>query len=755
MAIRLLEDWKRQEKRDGILLNACQYMREEVVSETLPVHFDLDEVETLSQRQILELEALSIEAARMTISSVASLSELNEVDHMGGGLDLIMPLLLTLAVVDYKSKEFTIEHAHTSIGYFTSLAALGFLDPSIVIGQFRRGLDIPGHVSWVPGGTQLNGGRLGVMVPAAVGQALGKKARYGNDAFVLCHCGDASWISGQALNGFNAADLHDAPVAFIMHRNGIQLSGSNRQVMDKDPRPIIEAMGITILETPTLHDYTTLFPAYREARRLALEGRPSMIYPTGLTSTTDCVVDLNYFGNLYGILAETQEKAEKNEVPMTTEVWVPGALMSYRDVESMLDCVFLVNSLAGGRGHHDGHMMGRDAGKVLAGSMLQMTDEQQAALDVLKGLPKEEWITKARPSPGTKNLLLTDEKIASLQVPNAGEKASPRVGSEAVYTALAEEYPTDMFVIGCDIDASTKLAKARTLLPSQNQFEMSIEEQASAIMANGLSVSTMEAQLVVFSTFSAFFAGIAREGFEMWRYQRNLNGVNEGLNVTMHLSHVGACTGRDHFSGWDLDWINTALSYLPYLHRFYAPADARIAAKAVRDMAAHYGAHIIGIPRDVLPVLTRQDSNEPLYKISGAWENITVYRTYSGAEKAIITMGAPSYLAGEAAEQLNTDGIPTDVYIINALPLNLEELTALLEIYPKGVVTLEDGIISSGATCLQGLAGLIANVAGTLNIPIDYIGICDPRVAPSDGFVEVWEHFGISARDLYRAVKEL
>ena len=35
-------------------------------------------------------------------------------------------------------------------------------------------------------------------------------------------------------------------------------------------------------------------------------------------------------------------------------------------------------------------------------------------------------------------------------------------------------------------------------------------------------------------------------------------GSTKGLNVVMHFSHVGACTGRDHFSGWSLDWINLA-----------------------------------------------------------------------------------------------------------------------------------------------------------------------------------------------------
>ncbi len=173
--------------------------------------------------QVNTLRALEINADRTSVKAVSELAKLKEVDHMGGGLDLISALALTLAVVDFEKKEYTIENAHTSIGYYGTLAAYGYLDPEYVIQNFRQGLDIAGHVAWVPGGTQLNGGRLGVMVPAAAGQALGKKAIYGQDAWVVTHCGDAGWISGQALNGFNGADLHGAPITFIMHRNGIQL----------------------------------------------------------------------------------------------------------------------------------------------------------------------------------------------------------------------------------------------------------------------------------------------------------------------------------------------------------------------------------------------------------------------------------------------------------------------------------------------------------------------------------------------------
>ena len=194
---------------------------------------------------------------------------------------------------------------------------------------------------------------------------------------------------------------------------------------------------------------------------------------------------------------------------------------------------------------------------------------------------------------------------------------------------VAKAHPESMFVLDCDIAPSTKLAAAMDALDGRHKFQLSIEEQLATMMANGLSVSTPDPKLVVFATFAAFFEGIAREGFEMWRYQRNLNGANEGLNVTFHLSHVGSCTGRDHFSGWSLDWINLAIGYLPYLDRFYAPADARSAFVAIRDLAARNGAHIIGVPRDNLPILTGPDG-APVWENTTAWTDASLLREQPG-----------------------------------------------------------------------------------------------------------------------------
>ena len=734
---------KSQHERNIALIGKSHYMRDQVDSKVLPFRLDIAKAAALTDEQVTALQALEITAARVAIQSLASLAKLGELDHLGGGLDLIPALTQVVACTDYRKIEYTIENAHCSIGYYSVLAAFGFLKPEHVVGEFRRGLDIAGHVSWVPGGTPLNGGRLGVMIPAAVGQALGKRAHFGEGSWVICHCGDAGWISGQALNGFNAADLHLAPVTFIMQRNGIQLSGSNKQIMDKDPRPIVRAMGLKIIEIESLHDQRKLYGALRKGYELAQNGRPSLIYPTG----KQC--PLQQWGEEFGIGAELKALAEANKVKLTKKVWVPGALMSYRDVAPMIECVFLCNDLPGGKGHHDGGMKGRDEAAVLANPMLKLSAAQTAALAKLQQAEPRLVVTKARPAPGVENLLLDPTVLKAVALPPAGKPVSPRNGTQLAYELIAKAHPKAMYVISCDLDPSTKLDKAKALVPADHKFEMSIEEQVSAIMANGIAMSGQYPALVVFSTFAAFFEGIAREGLEMWRYQRNLNGVNEGLNVAMHLSHVGAITGRDHFSGWSLDWINLAIGYLPYLHRFYAPADARGAFVAVIDLAANYGGHIIGVPRENLPILT-STAGKPVFNADQRWEPLSALRQHDGATKAILAFGATAFLAIEVAAKL---GGEVDAYVVNGLPLNDGQLEKLAARYTGGIVTIEDGLIGDRYSGLRGFAGLVSS--RVREVPVAHVGIVDPRIAPAEGFEEVWQHFGLTADNLLAAVRSL
>ena len=327
---------------------------------------------------------------------------------------------------------------------------------------------------------------------------------------------------------------------------------------------------------------------------------------------------------------------------------------------------------------------------------------------------------------------------------------SARLGSEAAYAAVARKYPKDCFFVSCDLNPSTKLGKAAGLVPAHHQFEMSIEEQAAAMLTDGLSFAADRRQLNVFATFAAFMEGIAREGFELWRYQRNLNGRNEGLNVVMHFSHVGACTGRDHFSGWSLDWINLALGYLPFLRRFYAPSDARAAFVAVRDAAAGTGGHIVAIPRDVLPILGSAEG-KPLWDVSDAWSAVTAARQAAGARVAILAFGAPAFLAIDASERLASQGVKADVHVINGLPLPQDFFAGIADRY-DAVVTIEDGLIGDQGAGLRGFAGLVSSHLSGTTIRLEHLGIVDPAVAPSDDYVKVWEHYGITAQAIVDAV---
>jgi transketolase C-terminal domain/subunit len=411
-----------------------------------------------------------------------------------------------------------------------------------------------------------------------------------------------------------------------------------------------------------------------------------------------------------------------------------------------------VNGLPGGEGHHDGGMKGRDGQAALANPMLQLSADEAGALQSLKTRTPRVVITRSRPARGTSNLSLSDADVKDIALPPVDKAVTPRNGSEAAYAAIAKKYPDRCFFTSCDLNPSTKLGKAASLVRPGHSFELSIQELAASLVTDGLSLMQDGPQLNVFATFGAFIEGIAREGFEMWRYQRNLNGRNEGLNVVMHLSHVGACTGRDHFSGWSLDWINLALGYLPFLRRFYAPSDARAAFLAVKDAAAGYGGHIVAIPRDNLPVLTRQGTSDPLWNATDAWTATTVLRQFPDSRIAILAVGAPSYVAAEAADQAAAQGIFADVIVINGFPVAESFFADIASKYAR-VLTIEDGLIGTVESGLRGFAAFAASQLYRSRVELEHFGITDPGVAPSDQFPKVWEHYGMTAAALLASIR--
>jgi deoxyxylulose-5-phosphate synthase len=126
-------------------------------------------------------------------------------------------------------------------------------------------------------------------------------------------------------------------------------------------------------------------------------------------------------------------------------------------------------------------------------------------------------------------------------------------------------------------------------------------------------------------------------------------------------------------------------------------------------------------------------------------------RIHPNAKTAILALGAPAYLAASAREKATAAGVPTDVYVVNGFPLDEDFLSGLASRYTR-VVTIEDGLIGTPASGLQGFAGLAASSLASAGVSLHHFGIVDPTVAPSETFVEVWEHFGISEKHLLEAL---
>ena len=74
-------------------------------------------------------------------------------------------------------------------------------------------------------------------------------------------------------------------------------------------------------------------------------------------------------------------------------------------------------------------------------------------------------------------------------------------------------------------------------------------------------------------------------------------------------------------------------------------------------------------------------------------------------------------------------------------------------IFTPPTVSQEDGVIGTPETGVRGFAGVVASAARGLATA--HVGITDPRIAPSEGHMETWAHFGITAEALVEAVKGL
>ena len=94
---------------------------------------------------------------------------------------------------------------------------------------------------------------------------------------------------------------------------------------------------------------------------------------------------------------------------------------------------------------------------------------------------------------------------------------------------------------------------------------------------------------------------------------------------------------------------------------------------------------------------------------------VVLFTLRPGARKALLGFGATAFVAAEASDKLAADGIETDAWVVNGLPLDNGRLAALFKQYPEGIVTIEDGLIGSPEKGLRGFAGLVCGAASGKN----------------------------------------
>ena len=91
------------------------------------------------------------------------------------------------------------------------------------------------------------------------------------------------------------------------------------------------------------------------------------------------------------------------------------------------------------------------------------------------------------------------------------------------------------------------------------------------------------------------------------------------------------------------------------------------------------------------------------------------------------------------------------MYVINGFPVPETFFADVASRYSR-VITLEDGLIGTAESGLRGFAALAASQFYRSGRPLQHFGITDAQVAPSEHFIKIWEHYGMTAAALTTAI---
>jgi transketolase len=285
----------------------------------------------------------------------------------------------------------------------------------------------------------------------------------------------------------------------------------------------------------------------------------------------------------------------------------------------------------------------------------------------------------------------------------------------------------DVVVLDADLSGSTKTSKFAKAFP-ERFFNIGIAEQDMMGTAAGLAIG---GKLPFVSTFAVFATGRA------WEQVRQ-SICYPNLNVKIVASHAGVTVGEDGGSHQSVEDI-AVMRVIPNM-TVIVPADGVETLQAIEAVAEYKGPCYVRTGRNKVPVIFGPDYK---FKIGKA------HVFHEGRDAAIIAAGIMTAEALKARDLLKAEGV--DAGVINMATIKPLDRDAVVAAAQRcgAIVTAEEHSI------IGGLGGAVAEVlAESAPVPLVRVGVQD-KFGTSGDSEGLMKHYGISAEDIAKAVKEV
>lgn len=298
--------------------------------------------------------------------------------------------------------------------------------------------------------------------------------------------------------------------------------------------------------------------------------------------------------------------------------------------------------------------------------------------------------------------------------------------------ALVEigEKNKDVVVLTADLADSTRVKEFAEKFPDRF-FQVGVAEQSLVTVAAGMA----EAGKIPFTTSYAVFS--PGRTFEQIKVTVALNDLPVKI-IGAHAGFGASMYGATHESLEDIALMRVIPNMV-----VVSPCDFEEAKKATVAVAENGKPSYLRLARQDTEVITKKEDRFEVGKVN-------VLRYGEKPEVAIIGTGPILVEALKAAEELKKVGI--DAMIVNChtiKPIDVEGIVKAARVC-GAMVTVEEHQIAGG------MGSAIAEVlAKNFPVPIEFVGVKDSFGESAKSWEELWEKFGLKAKNIEEAVRKV